>query len=45
MAYTPSGLRAKNNLSFGSLVQDQNRIGLTGATGNSVQSKTQQLHL
>jgi hypothetical protein len=38
MAYTPSGLRAKNNLSFGSLVQDQNRIGLTGATGNSVQS-------
>ena len=39
MAYTPSGLRAKNNLSFGSLVQDQNRIGLTGATGNSVQSQ------
>lgn len=39
MAYTPSGLRAKNNLSFGSLVQDQNRIGLTGATGNSVLSQ------
>lgn len=39
MAYTPSGYRTKNNLSFGSLVNDQNRIGLTGATGNSVQSQ------
>ena len=39
MAYTPSGLRNKNNLTFGSLVNDQNRIGLTGATGNTIQSQ------
>jgi len=39
MAYTPSGLRSKNNLTFGSLVNDQNRIGLTGATGNTIQSQ------
>lgn len=39
MAYTPTAIRSKNNLSFGSLVNDQNRIGMTGQTGNTVQSQ------
>jgi hypothetical protein len=39
MAYTPSGLRAKNNLTFGSLVNDQNRIGMTGSLGNTILSQ------
>lgn len=34
MAYTASTLRSKNNLSFGSLVSDQNRIGMTGYSAN-----------
>lgn len=39
MAYTPSGLRAKNTLTFGSLVQDQNRVEMTGTTGNTILSQ------
>lgn len=39
MAYTPSGLRQKNNLTFGSLVQDQNRVEMTGNTGNTILSQ------
>lgn len=39
MAYTPSGLRSKGLQTFGSLVFDQNRIGLTGVLGNTFQSQ------
>lgn len=34
MAYSASALRSKTNLSFGSLVNDQNRIGMTGYSAN-----------
>ena len=39
MAYTPTALRVKGTQSFGSLVQDQNRIEMTGAIGNTLQSQ------
>ena len=39
MAYTPTALRQKSNQSFGSLVQDQNRVEMTGTTGNTVVSQ------
>ena len=39
MAYTPTALRQKGIQSFGSLVQDQNRVEMTGATGNTVVSQ------
>lgn len=39
MAYTPTGLRTKGIQSFGSLVQDQNRVVMTGSVGNTVQSQ------
>lgn len=34
MAYTASGLRQKGNQTFGSLVQDQNRVEMTGYSAN-----------
>ena len=39
MAYTPTPLRQKGTQSFGSLVQDQNRVEMTGTTGNTVVSQ------
>jgi len=39
MAYTPTPLRQKGTQSFGSLVQDQNRVEMTGTTGNTVISQ------
>jgi len=39
MAYTPTALRQKGNQSFGSLVQDQNRVEMTGTTGNTIVSQ------
>lgn len=39
MAYTPSGLRSKGLQTFGSLVFDQNRVGLTGVLGNTFLSQ------
>ena len=39
MAYTPTALRQKGTQSFGSLVQDQNRVEMTGTTGNTVVSQ------
>ena len=39
MAYTPTALRQKGIQSFGSLVQDQNRVEMTGAIGNTIQSQ------
>jgi hypothetical protein len=39
MAYTPTALRQKGIQSFGSLVQDQNRVEMTGTTGNTVVSQ------
>lgn len=40
MPYTASGLRSKNNLSFGPLVTDQNRIGITGGNFTVSQDAT-----
>ena len=39
MAYTPTPLRQKGTQSFGSLVQDQNRVEMTGAIGNTIVSQ------
>lgn len=39
MAYTPTVLRVKTLQSFGPLVTDSNRIGMTGSLGNTLQSQ------
>lgn len=39
MAYTPTALRVKTLQSFGPLVTDSNRIGMTGSLGNTLQSQ------
>lgn len=40
MVYTPSPLKIKTSPdNFGALVNDSNRIGMTGATGNTIQTQ------
>ena len=39
MAYTASGLRAKSLQSFSSLVNDSNRVAMTGSLGNTLLSQ------